>query len=122
MHDTDPTDAAPARLRAITDPLKGAPPPGVWVLWHGPQAQALLQHALLRGRPATQADHDAAPPRPADLAAPVDLAPVAYLTWTEDGRRWLVQADHNGPYVSAYVCGLAVGEEVSAQRPRSTGT
>ena len=27
------------------DPLRGAPPPGRWVLWHGPQAQAVVDLA-----------------------------------------------------------------------------
>lgn len=105
MHDID-DDHKPRTLKASTDPLRGAPPPGLWAIWHGPQAQAALRVAAELGRPATAAERDVTVP--ADLSQPQEAGAPAWVL--EQGeRRWLLRRDAIGDYVSAYLLGLGAG-------------
>lgn len=105
MYDLE-DDKPRGALRAAADPLRGAPPPGTWAVWHGPKAEAVIKLATAEGRPAEPAER-AAVQLPADLSQPLERDAPAWVV-EQDSRRWLVRQDDGGAgYVSAYVLGLA---------------
>lgn len=106
MHDLDDDDKPARTLRRAADPLRGAPPPGRWVIWHGPQALALLRLCEETGRAAT-AEERAAVVLPDGFPPPIEVGGPAWVVEVE-GRSWLVRRDDGGQgYVSCYVGGLA---------------
>lgn len=106
MHELDAPDVS----RTIKNPLRHAPPAGVWALYHGDLAKALLDLAV---RDATAEDLAQAPELElAGLAAPLEaFAPVRVVQVVAgegEAREWLVRRDDGGQgYVGCYVVGLA---------------
>lgn len=100
-----PDDALPRRGPAL-DPLRGAPPPGMWVLWHGDKARAVLDACRALGRLALPEER-AGLRLPEGFPAPLQREAQAWVLEAEAGR-WLIREDSSGDgYVSAYVVGLA---------------
>src|SRR5437764_1282178 len=84
----------------IADPLRGAPPPGRWVLLHGPLASAVLDLARGEGRAASPpAD---LPPLPSGFPPHAGESLGAFLLEQADRRFFLRGEVHNG-YVSCFL-------------------
>ena len=100
MHDLDPADR-PRTLSVAIDPLRGAPPVGIWVIWHGPKAAAVLRLAQEQGRLAT-AEERAGVQLPDGIPAPIESFAPAWIL-EQGGGRWFLRRDGNGQYVSCYI-------------------
>ena len=100
MHDDNSQSSTNSR---IADPLRGAPPPGRWVLLHGPLASAVLDLARGEGRPgAPPVD---LPEMPAGFPPPGGESLGVFLL-ENAGRRFFLKGEvHNG-YVSCFLCHL----------------
>jgi hypothetical protein len=87
----------------ITDPLRGAPPPGRWVLLHGPLASAVLDLGRNEGRAGAP---------PADLPAIPDGFPppggesLGAFLLEKEGRRFFMKGEVHNHYVSCFLCHL----------------
>lgn len=100
-----PDNPSPQQRRAL-DPLRWAPAPGQWVLWHGDKARALLDACRALGRLALPEER-AAVRLPDGFPAPLQRDAQAWVL-ERDAGRWLVREDDGGEgYVAAYVVGLA---------------
>ena len=99
MHD----DSNPRTEGRIKDPFRGAPPPGRWVLWHGPLAQAVLELARAGGR--ASAAPAELPPLPVGFPKPAGESLGSFLI--EQGeRRFFLSGEVQSSYVSCYLVGL----------------
>ncbi|MCS6914615.1 MAG: hypothetical protein RMK29_03270 [Myxococcales bacterium] len=87
----------------ISDPLRHAPPPGQWVLWHGPLARAVLELARTRGTPAPPGAE--LPPLPPGFPPPAGES-LGTFVLQQQGRRYLIQAESCHQYVSCYLLHL----------------
>lgn len=82
------------------DPLKGAPPPGSWVLWHGPKAQGVIELARKSGRPLTM---DRVPPLPSDYHPPCN--PTRAWCVEYNGRHYVAMEDVHDGFRGCYLFG-----------------
>jgi hypothetical protein len=100
MHNDSDTPYAEQRS---TDPLRFAPPPGCWVLWHGPHAERAIDLARQNGRPVSAVP--GLPQRPAGLPPPSGERTGAWLL-ESGGRRFYVEGEVHNRYVSCHLCHL----------------
>lgn len=100
MHDDGFQPSSEGR---IGDPLRHAPPPGRWVLWHGPLACAVLELARERGAPAPPLPD--LPPFPDGFPPPAGDS-LGTFVLEKEGRRYLVRAESCNHYVSCYLLQL----------------
>lgn len=98
MHDDFENDRTLNAGKAGADPLLRAPAPGRWVLWHGPQAQAVLELAR-RGGQRLQKEPALRPPE--HFAPP--LGPGTWWRFEAAGQRFLLREDELRGYLSCYL-------------------
>lgn len=102
MHDEGYTRSPAEVLKS--DPLRFAPPPGRWTLWHGPQARALVELAQAQGEPARQVPANA-PPLPPGFPTPTEPPHGVWLL-PRGELRYLIRSESRGGYLSCYLCAL----------------
>lgn len=102
MHD----DGQSSTNSRITDPLRTAPPPGRWVLLHGPHASAVLDLARAGGKPAM--DPPGLPPLPEGFPPPTGESLGSFLLESA-GRRFYLRGEVQNTYVSCFLCHLPDG-------------
>ena len=96
MHD-DYTGGQVPSVRK-TEPLRGAPPRGTWALWHGPQAEAVVELARTHGQ-ALRSPPDLPPPE--GFPAPLETSGMWLLD--HGGQRYFLRAEVQNKYLSCYL-------------------